>query len=74
MEKATKPGQEPEKDNLSNRTNSRESNFFRGNEMSQQKGAKGGLGRTPPKPAPIKKEIMPWAARKRAGSPGNRGR
>ena len=44
--------------------------------MSQHKGAKGGLGRTPPKPAPYWARDMPWApwaARKRAGSPGNRG-
>ena len=42
--------------------------------MSQHKGAKGGLGRiTPPKPAPWARRNMPWAARKRAGSPGNRG-
>ena len=30
--------------------------------MSQQKGAKGGLGRTPPKPAPYWARNMPWAA------------
>lgn len=46
--------------------------------MSQQKGAKGGLGRTPPKPAPYWARDYwardtPWAARKKAGSPGNRG-
>lgn len=41
--------------------------------MSQQKGAKGGLGRVPPKPAPYWARDIPWAARKKAGSPGNRG-
>ena len=41
--------------------------------MSQHKGAKGGLGRIPPKPAPYWARDIPWAARKRAGSPGNRG-
>ena len=44
--------------------------------MSQQKGAKGGLGRTPPKPGPYwwgDNRPTPWAARKKAGSPGNRG-
>jgi len=40
--------------------------------MSQHKGAKGGLGRTP-KPAPYWARDTPWAARKKAGSPGNRG-
>jgi len=38
--------------------------------MSQHKGAKGGLGRTPPKPNPrIRSKDIPWAVRTKAGSP-----
>jgi len=42
--------------------------------MSQHKGAKGGLGRTPPKRSPRYQDpYTPWAARRKAGSSGSRG-